>query len=510
MFINQRGHRSMTNRAINGKRFVGIGMLSVLLCGAAVQNVLAVPEKPRLLIMADMGNETDEEQQMIHMLLYSNEFDLEGLIACSGLYLHSGIDSEFRSKVHPELFTKLINQYAKVRPNLEKHESGWPAPEYLHRIVKSGSTVFGIDAVKAGQGNEGSRHIESVILKKDPRKLYIVANAGTNPLAQALVDLDAKYSDEEMKRLCERIIVFENGAQDNCGAWIMSRYPHIAWHRSNHQTYCYGGPDYGKFGAALGPYTWEPYERTSDGQDAWAAEHIRNNHGPLGAIYPYRNRFIEGGGTIPWIGLAMPGLTDPERLYWGGQSGRFSRTKHKNVMSRHPKIRADEETFGDFYMFESDSESESWTCPVENKVYSGREVPVWRFRRAMFNDFKARMDWCVKDFDEANHNPVAAFNGDAGDGIIQLNVNPGQTLNLNAEATADPDGDPVKISWWIYKEAGTYKGAVSPDDASAANTELRIPDDAGGKEIHLILEAQDDNPMGSMYDYRRIVLNVSE
>jgi len=49
-------------------------------------------EKTRLIIMADMGNEPDEEQQMMHMLMYSNMFDLEGLIACSGRYLHDGRD----------------------------------------------------------------------------------------------------------------------------------------------------------------------------------------------------------------------------------------------------------------------------------------------------------------------------------------------------------------------------------------------------------------------------------
>ena len=29
----------------------------------------------------------------------------------------------------------------------------------------------------------------------------------------------------------------------------------------------------------------------------------------------------------------------------------------------------------------------------------------------MWNDFKARMDWCVQPYAKANHHPVAAFNG---------------------------------------------------------------------------------------------------
>jgi hypothetical protein len=46
-----------------------------------------VPERPRLMVLADMGNEPDEEQQMAHMLVCCNAFDLEALIAITGKYL---------------------------------------------------------------------------------------------------------------------------------------------------------------------------------------------------------------------------------------------------------------------------------------------------------------------------------------------------------------------------------------------------------------------------------------
>ena len=103
------------------KRTLLIGIFCLLL---PVQTAYAI-EKTRLIIMADMGNEPDEEQQMMHMLMYSNMFDLEGLIACSGKYLHDGRDG-FKGKVHPELFHNLIDGYEKVLANLKKHASGWP------------------------------------------------------------------------------------------------------------------------------------------------------------------------------------------------------------------------------------------------------------------------------------------------------------------------------------------------------------------------------------------------
>ena len=132
----------------------------ILICFGQV--LVAQPLKHRLIILADMGNEPDEEQQMAHMLMGSNEFDLEGLIA-----------------------------------NFEK---------------------------------------------EDPRLIYIVVNAGSNTLAQALNDYKSTHTKEELLAILKKIRVFENGAQDDAGAWICANYPEIHWIRSNYQTYAYGGP----------------------------------------------------------------------------------------------------------------------------------------------------------------------------------------------------------------------------------------------------------------------------
>ena len=76
--------------------------------------------KSRLIILADMGNEPDEEQQIAHMIMCSNEFELEGLIAVSGIYLRPESKDPYRRVLHPELFTKIIDAYAKVYPKDRK------------------------------------------------------------------------------------------------------------------------------------------------------------------------------------------------------------------------------------------------------------------------------------------------------------------------------------------------------------------------------------------------------
>ncbi|MEM1225638.1 MAG: nucleoside hydrolase-like domain-containing protein [Planctomycetota bacterium] len=481
-----------------------------LMVGCLFANVTSA--KTRLIVMADMGNEPDEEQQMAHLLMYANELDLEGLIACSGKYLHAD-RTDGRTKVRPDLFHNLVDGYSGVVENLRQHATGWPSPDALRRIIKAGTSDYGIAAVKPGRSNEASKLIEASILSDDPRKLYIVGNAGTNTLAQTLVDLHETRSNEEMEALCDRIIVFENGAQDNSGAWIAERYPNIAWHRSNHQTYGYGGPGRGE--SIQGPYTWEPFERTADGQNDWVTEHISTKHGSLGERFPPRImggrlHFLEGGGTIPWMGLVNVGLTNPERLDWGGWSGRFSSTRHKNILSRHQDIRKDELQYGEFRMFEADSEPETWVDPVHGEEFTGRYVPVWRFRRAMFNEFRARMDWCVKDYDEANHSPVASFNGDTGDKIVLRNVSAGQTIRLDASSSTDPDGDELEVHWWIYHEAGTYSGPLTLKEPTSNVTELTVPTDAAGKEIHVVLEVRDRSVVVPLTDYRRIVVTVTD
>jgi hypothetical protein len=37
---------------------------------------------------------------------------------------------------------------------------------------------------------------------------------------------------------------------------------------------------------------------------------------------------------------------------------------------------------------------------------------------------------------------------------------------------------------------------------------VTIPADAAGKQIHVILEVRDDNPIMALYAYRRVVIDV--
>ncbi|MCG8525377.1 MAG: DUF1593 domain-containing protein [Opitutales bacterium] len=484
-----------------------------------ISGLLNLSASQRLVILADMGNEPDEEQQMMHMLMCSHEFELEGLIAVTGKFLHPDSPLEFKRRLYPDLFHHLIEGYSKVYEKLKKHADGWPEPDYLTSIVASGQRGYGFDDVGEGKSSEGSKLLEKILLKDDDRPIYLVVNAGSNTLAQALFDLRNRLSEEELNAAIAKLRIYENGAQDNCGAWITYHFPDVHWVRSNYQTYCYGGPSIdGGFDnkgkkKELGPHTWKPYAYSNMGQHQWLLENIIGDHGPFGNYYPIRQfhrggiSFMEGGGTIPWLCLVNKGLSDINHPDWGGWSGLFTREKVKNEWSKHQSVKVDEGAFSPFYMFTE--RPDTWTDEIEGITYEDNIYsPVWRWRRAFLNDFVCRMDWCVKSYEDANHHPVAAVNGDTSDDILIKEVKAGQTLKFDASASSDPDDDDLKMTWWVYPEAGTYEGAADIPRSTGAKTKFKVPADAAGSQIHLILEVEDQSKIASLYDYRRVVLNV--
>lgn len=231
-------------------------------------------------------------------------------------------------------------------------------------------------------------------------------------MAQAIIDYESTHSKKDFENVIQKLRVFENGAQDNSGAWICNKYPTIHWIRSNYQTYAFGGPggNSGDVTINLDPHFWGDYEYSVEGQNDWLIENVMQDHGTLGEVYPERRfrgadksglAFMEGCGTIPWMGLGNKGLFDINHPSWGGWSGRFSAEKVADFWSRHKDIKADEQDNAPFYTYRE--VSDVWLNAKDGKTYEGDYVPVWRWREAMYNNSICRMDWCTQPFEKENH-----------------------------------------------------------------------------------------------------------
>src|SRR5579859_7209591 len=58
-------------------------------------------DRQRVVVLTDIANEPDDQMSMVRFLLYSNEFDVEGLIA--------GTSTWQRNKVRPDVVQMLID-----------------------------------------------------------------------------------------------------------------------------------------------------------------------------------------------------------------------------------------------------------------------------------------------------------------------------------------------------------------------------------------------------------------
>ena len=431
-------------------------------------------DRPRLVVLTDIGGDPDDQQSMIRLLLYSNEFNIEGLIASA-----AGIPGELKKDiVRPELIREIVQAYGKVRENLLRHAPGYPSEKHLLDLIKSGNPRRGTTSIGEGKDTEGSAWIIRVANRSDPKPVHLVIWGGSTELAQALWRVRHDRPANEVKQFVSRLRVYAVNHQDNTGPWILENFPDLF--------YVLGRQSEGRDmreAAYRGMYLGGDEALTSR---KWIDAHVREKHGPLGALYPTRtwtapnpHGTLKEGDTPSWFFFLPNGLGDADHPEWGGWGGRFEK-------AGRGLYRDGRDTVG--------------------KITDARAT-VWRWRPAFQADFQARLDWCVKPYREANHPPVPGFRGDTSRKLVQLEAAPGERLVLDAAGSRDPDGHHLAFRWYVYREAGTYPGEATLEKPEEKKAALLVPKDAGGKTLHVILEVTDRGSPG-LTAYRRVVVSV--
>ena len=173
--------------------------------------------RPRVVVMTDIANEPDDQMSMVRFLLYSNGWDVEGLVASTSTWM--------KNRIRPDVIQSLIDAYEQVQPNLLKHAAGFPTAASLRAVVAAGQPAYGMDAVGSGKSSAGSALILQAASKSDPRPLWVLAWGGTNTLAQALTDARATRTPRELEAIVAKLRVYTISDQDDAGPWIRREFP---------------------------------------------------------------------------------------------------------------------------------------------------------------------------------------------------------------------------------------------------------------------------------------------
>jgi len=411
---------------------------------------------------------------MIRLMLYSNEFEVEGLIATA-----AGVPGELKTAItKPELIRAIVEAYGKVRPNLLLHRPDYPEAKYLFDRIRSGNPNRGQKFVGAEHDTDGSRHLIAVVDRDDPRRVNVSIWGGQTDLAQALWRVRKDRTPEELRRFLGRLRIYDINDQDGLAGWITTNFPELFYVLAS----CQPGRDK-REGAYRGMYLGGDESLTSR---AWIDANVRTGRGPLGALYPTQtwtapnpHSCLKEGDTPSWFYFLPIGLGDPAHPEWGGWGGRFRREKTGTFRDAKDSV---------------------------ERLTDARST-VSRWRPAFQADFAARMQWCVNSVKETNHPPVVVLNGDQSLAAMGMKVRPGEAVKLSAAGSTDPDGDTLAFRWFIYYEAGNYSRDMPITNPTAETASLTAPIDAVGKDLHVIL-AVTDSRTPALTRYRRAIVHV--
>jgi hypothetical protein len=480
--------------------------------------VLAFSQKPRTIITTD--GEIDDVDSFIRMLLYSNEFNIEGLVYSSSMWHYKGdgkgtkfiSEMDMTKKLYGEKTSlrwpgvqwmqDLIAAYEQVYPKLSTHAWGFPTATTLRSLIKVGNIDFEGEMDK---DTEGSDFIKNKLLDDNPQPIYLQVWGGTNTIARALLSIENQFKNTPEwskihKKVCDKAIIYAILDQDaTYRKYVSVNWKDVKIYYNSHQFWCLAYPWKKAISPELhylleGKFMGEKiihnhgaltkmYYSYGDGQkQAGDDEHVHGDlskikKGQWGSFNQYD--FVSEGDSPAFLHLVNVGLDNLANPHFGGWGGRLK------VSKTNPNRWEDGEDVADFN-------------PITKKV--DMAYPQIRWLAALQNDFAARADWCVNDIKHANHPPYLKLAHSN-----HLSAKPNQKVKLRT-FSKDPDHNAITYRWWQYQEAGTYKGTIDIQKKNHSKSFFTMPMDIKvGETIHVIIEVT-DNGTPQLTRYQRVIV----
>ena len=488
--------------------------------------------KPRTIVTTD--GEIDDVDSFIRLLLYANEFKIEGLVYSSSMWHYKGDSkgTKFTSEMAmtqkiygektnlrwpgTEWMNGLIDAYAQVYPNLIKNAKGYPTAVSLKKLIHVGNIDFEGEMDKI---TDGSEFIKNKLLDETTEPIYLQVWGGTNTIARALKSIEEQYSKTPQwktiyKKVCDKAIIYAILDQDaTYRKYVSVNWKDIKVLYNSNQFWCLA-------------YNWKkavPDSLQYLLQAKFMSENIIHNHGALAKMYySYGDGqkqagddehihgditkiqksqwgsfnqfdFISEGDSPSFLHLVDVGLDNLKNPEFGGWGGRLKQS------ATNPKRWEDGEETADFN-------------PYSQKM--DKAYGQVRWLEALQNDFAARADWCVKDFKNSNHAPTVGAYCIRPKNAIRPNngrmqyAPTGDTINIYQLICKahDSDGDKLNYHWWQYEEVGTYKGKIEIMNANTPLAAFKIPNDIKkGETIHIICEVSDNRKL-PLTRYKRVIV----
>lgn len=174
-------------------------------------------EKPRVLALTDIANEPDDQMSLVRLLVYSNEYDVEGLVATTSTWM--------RERVRPDVIYDVLDGYEQVQRNLARHHAELP-----HRGGVAGTGDERSDRVWDGRrgtrrGDPGRGADRTRCRPTGPAPVWISVWGGANTLAQALLHVRSKPTPAQLEEFIAKLRVYSISDQDDAGPWIRREFP---------------------------------------------------------------------------------------------------------------------------------------------------------------------------------------------------------------------------------------------------------------------------------------------